>query len=268
MGDGYGHSLVRVAESPEGVAKAKRARQLLSQGDWGQASAIYRELTQEFPLDRELRRHFLLNAFRQRDYYEVVQQSLDLADLALSENDTATALERYSEILRLPELAAGEQGQEVANEVAALIDPLKADIYFAYGDHYLAIKNPQLALQYFDVSERLLPGRWETAWGAGQAWLLMGEKERAIKALYTSVNSGPNEAATAYELLGEVLLGEGRPLPKLRELFWRASVIYENFELFDDALRVALRWLKLDSQDRSMADRATALNRAIDRRLA
>lgn len=266
MGDGYGRSPARVADSPEGVAKAKLARQLLSQGDWGRASAVYRELSTEFPHDKELRRHFLLNAFRQRDYYEVVQQSLDLADMALAENDTATALERYSEILRLPELAAGEQGQAAADEVSALIDPLKSDIYFSYGDHYLAIKNPQLALQYFDVSERLAPGRWETAWGAGQAWLLIGDKERAVKALYASVNAGPNEAATAYELLGEVLLGEGRPLPKLREMFWRASVIYENYDMLDDALRVALRWLKLDNQDRTMVDRATALNRAIDRR--
>lgn len=266
MGEGYGSSPDRVAESPEGVAKAKKARQLLAQGNWQEASAIYRDLAQEFPGDQELRRHFLLNAFRFKDYYEVVQQSLDLADLALSRNDTATALERYAEVLRLPELVAGEQGQAAADEVAAFIEPLKADIYFSYGDHYLAIKNPPLALQYFDVSERLSPGRWETTWGAGQAWLMLGEKQKAIKALYASVNSAPNEAATAYELLGEVLLGEGRELPQLREMFWRASVIYETYDMLEDALRVAQRWLKLDTQDRQMADRAMALNRALDRR--
>ena len=258
-----GRTGARVSQSPEGVAKAKMARQHLKQGNWPGAAAIYRELAEQFPEDRELRRHFLLNAFRNKDYREVVQQSLDLADLALSYDDTATALERYSEVLRLPELVAGDEGQEASDRVSELVEPLKADIYFTYGDHYLANQRPQLSLQYFDVSERLSPGRWETAWGAGQAWLMMGNKQKAIKALYTSVNSSPNEAASAYELLGEVLLGEGRPLPELRDMFWRASIIYENFSMLDDALRVALRWLKLDNQDREMADRASKLNRLL-----
>jgi len=256
----------RVSQSKAGVARARQARQFLQQGDWPRAAAIYRELTKLFPNDEELRRHFLLNAFRQKDYEEVVQQSLDLAEQALAQGDTGAALERYSEVLRLPELVAGDQGQQAADRVAAFIEPLKADIYFSYGDHYLEIQSPELALQYFDVSERLSPGRWETSLGIGQAHLLMGNKQLAVEALYASVNSAPSDAASAYELLGEVLLSERRPLAELREMFWRASVIFEKYEFFDDALRVAHRWLQLDSQDREMADRATALNRALDRR--
>ena len=206
----------------------------------------------------------MLNAFRQHDYREVVQQSLDLADIALSQEDTATALDRYGEVLRLPELAAGEMGQDVGDEVASLIEPLKADIYFSFGDHYLAIKQPEVALQYFEVSERLSPGRWETYWGIGQAQLMMGDKTIAIDSLYKSVNSAPSEAAWAYELLGEVLLTEGGEMSTLREMFWRASVIFENHDGFDNALRVALRWLKLEPQDREMADRARDLNHKLD----
>lgn len=254
----------RVSQSKSGVEKARRAKQLLKNGDWPGASALYRELVAEFPRDGELRRHFLLNAFRQQDYLEVVQQTLDLADLAVLENDLDGALDRYGEVLRLPELVAGEKGQAAGQAVQEIVEPLKADIYYSYGDHYLAAQNPEMAKQYFEVSEKLSPGRWETHYGVGQAYLMIGDKEQAIQSLYNSINFAPNEAASAYELLGEVLLGEGRPMNKLREMFWRASVIFEKYELYDEALRVALRWLKLDSQDREMADRATQLNRLID----
>lgn len=253
-----------VSQSQEGIRKAREARQYLKSGDWDNASRLYRELTQEFPEDAELRRHYILNAFRHQDYQEVIQQSLDMADLSLMYDDTAAALERYSEILRLPELVAGDHGHEAGERVAEMVEPLKADIYFSYGDHYLAVQNPQMALQYFEVSERLSPGRWETHWGVGQAFLMQGDKKRAIESLYISVNAAPNDAASAYELLGEVLLAEGRELSELRELFYRASVIFEKYECYEDSLRLSLRWLQLDNQDREMTDRARELNRLID----
>ncbi|MFA5507928.1 MAG: hypothetical protein WC314_16280 [Vulcanimicrobiota bacterium] len=252
-----------VSQSEGGIQKARQARQFLKNGDWAMASSLYKELTREFPEDTELRRHFILNAFRHKDYEEVVQQSLDMAEMSLMYDDTAAALERYSEILRLPELVAGDHGQQAAEAVAELVEPLKADIYFSYGDHYLAVQNPEMALQYFDVSERLMPGRWETHWGVGQAYLMLGDKKKAIESLYHSVNSAPSEASSAYELLGEVLLSEGRDLSELREMFYRASVIFENYECYEDALRIALRWLQLDNQDREMTDRARALDRII-----
>lgn len=263
QGDLSGRKATRVAESKAGVAKAKKARQLLKQGDWAGASTLYKELTQAFPGDAELRRHFLLNAFRNKDYQEVVQQSLELADLSLAYDDTRAALERYSEILRLPELVAGDEGQAAADQVAELVEPLKADIYFTYGDHYLALQNPQLALQYFEVSDRYAPGRWETYFGVGQAYSMLGQKEKAMENLYASINTSPSEAASAYELLGDMLLAENKDPAELRDFFWRASVIYENYGLVEEALRVARRWLQLDSQDREMADRATKLLRAL-----
>ncbi len=257
------HSLeqapLAVSQSPEGVQKARQAKELLRQGQWSAALALYQELVEGFPHDMDLRRHVLLSAFKFKDYREVLQQTLDLAELAFADGDSHTGLERYSEILRLPELVAGDQGPQAADEVGALVEPLKADIYFVFGDHYLGTGQSDLALQYFDVSERLQPGRWETHWGRGQAQLLKGDKREAVRSLYQSIQLAPNEAASAYELLGEVLRGEGRALTDLRKYFVRASIIFEAYECFDDALRVSHRWLQLDPQDREMADRAFGL---------
>jgi tetratricopeptide (TPR) repeat protein len=258
-----GQAAQTVAQSTLGVQKARQAKELLRQGQWPAALAIYHELVEAFPYDRELRRHVLLSAFKWKDYREVLQQTLDLAEIAFAEGDSHSGLERYSEVLRLPELVAGDQGVEVAAQVAEMVEPLKADIYFVFGDHYMAENQPDLALQYFDVSERLLPGRWETHWGRGQALLLKGDKKEAVRSLYQSIQLAPNEAASAYELLGEVLLGEGRELRDLRKYFVRASGIFEAYECFDDALRVSFRWLQLDPQDREMADRARLLTQLI-----
>ena len=46
-------------------------------------------------------------------------------------------------------------------------------------------------------------------------------------------------------------------------MFWRASVIFENYECYENALRISLSWLQLDNQDRDMTDRARELNRTI-----
>lgn len=263
VGSEAGDSVVSVSQSKSGVARARHAKKLLHQGEWPAAIAVYKELIAEFPRDQELRRHVLLNAFKFQDYREVVEQTLDLADLYLAEGDSNAGLERYSEILRLAELVAGESGPEAAEEVTQLVEPLKADIYFIFGDHYLTLGQADHALQYFEVSERLQSGRWETYWGRGQALLLKGDKRSAVKCLYESIESAPDDAASAYELLGEVLMGEGRPLPEVRQFFVSASTIFENYECYDDALRVVFRWLQLDSQDREMADRAKELSRLL-----
>lgn len=254
---------VSVSQSKAGVAKARQAKKLLHEGNWEQASVLYRELIAAFPLDRDLRRHVLINAFKFKDYREVVEQTLDLADLYLAEGDTNAGLERYSEVLRLAELVAGESGPEAAKQVEELVEPLKADIYFVFGDHYLTLGQADHALQYFEVSDRLQSGRWETSWGRGQALLLKGDKRSAVRCLYESIEVAPDDAASAYELLGEVLMGEGRPLSEVREFFLNASTIFQNYECYDDALRVVFRWLQLDPQDREMADRAKALTQLI-----
>lgn len=262
---GYGvdDEVQTVSRSPEGIEKARQAKELLRQGNWLGALAIYRELTATFPYDLELRRHVLISAFKRQDYQEVLQQSLDLAEISFSSGDSHAGLERYSEILRLPELVAGEHGTEVADAVAELVQPLKADIYFVFGDHYLSSGQADLALQYFDVSERQQSGRWETHWGRGQALLMKGDKKEAVRSLYQSIQVAPDDAASAYELLGEVLMGEGRELPGLRKYFARASAIFEAYECYDDARRVAFRWLGFDSQDREMADRVRMLTQKI-----
>ena len=258
-----GEPATLVAESPEGIGIARQAKELLRQGQWPAAIALYRQLVERFPQDLELRRHVLISAFKWKDYREVLNQTLALADLAFADGDTHSGLERYGEVLRLPELVAGEGGAEAAREVSELVEPLKADIFFVYGDHHLGNGQHDLALQYFDVSERMMPGRWETYWGRGQALLLRGDKREAVKSLYQSIQSAPNEAASAYELLGEILLGEGRELKDLRKYFVRASSIFEAYECQDDALRVTFRWLQLDPQDREMADRARVLTKKI-----
>lgn len=252
-----------VSESPEGVARVKEARRRLRAGDYSKAMEVYRELVEDFPEDRELRRHVLMVAFKRGDYREVVEQSLGLADICFAEGDTLTGMEHYSEILRLPELVAGEKGDKASEQVASLVEPLKADIYFVFGDHYLNMGRADLAIQYLDVSERLQKGRWETHWGRGQALLLKGEKAEAIESLKASIHCAPSEAAQAYELLGEVLVGESRPLDEVKPYFVKASEIFEAYECYDDALRMSFRWLQIDPQDRDMADRAREMTKRI-----
>ncbi len=252
-----------VAQSRQGVEKAKQAKAHLRAGDWASALAIYQTLVVAFPEDRDLRRHLILNAFKFQDYQEVVQQGLDFADLLFAHGEVSAALDRYSEILRLPELVAGEKGPEAGRAVEELVETVKADIYFVYGDHYLGQEQPDLALQYFEASEKLQSGRWENSWGRGQALLLKGDRENARLCLEESIRVAPDEAASSYELLGELFLEDGIEPTQVRPYFARSAEIFAQFECFEDALRVVFRWLQVDTQDREMADQAKELTKKL-----
>lgn len=252
-------SELKVSHSPAGIKKAQQARELLQLGHWLQAKALYLELVADFPSDIELRRHIVLTAFKCKDYSETLQQTLDLADLALANGDIRGSLDRYSEVLRLPELILGDREPEAARAIQEVVESLKADIYFAFGDYYLGQGSVDLALQYLEASQRLEPMRWETYWGKGQAYLLKGEKKEAVRLLHQSIQIAPKEAASAYELLGEIFLGEGRDIKILRKYFVNAVAIFEAYECFEDALRVGYRWLQLEPQDREIADRVLRL---------
>ncbi|MGE0492544.1 MAG: tetratricopeptide repeat protein [Vulcanimicrobiota bacterium] len=232
--------------------QVQQANLLASKGQWDQAVAIYQELLRQYPYSLELREQFIIVSFRNGDYHSVIQQYLDCAEIYYTEGDWESAIRRYEETLRLPEIVDGQHGPGAGDPVRELVDQVRPDIYYQFGDFHLDRGYADLALQYLQKSDQLSPGRWETHMAMGQAHLLKGQDKEAIQAFHQVLQLAPEEAAVALELLGEVFLRQRRPIDNLREWFYRSADAYYKKGAVRDAIRICNRILDFDPDNNTV----------------
>ncbi len=235
------------------------ANRLASQGHWQQALEIYLQLVAEDPSNLDLREQLIIVAFRHQDYYTVIQQYLDCAELYYMMGDWDGAVSRYEETLRLPEVVDGQHGPGAGDPVRQLVEHVKPDIFYQFGDYHLDRGYADLALQYLQKSDQLAPGRWETHTALGQAHLLKGQDKEAIRAFNEVIRLAPQESAVALELLGEVFLRQKRPLQQLRDWFYRSADAYYQKGSLQDAVRVCRRILDFDPGNETVHDKLQQL---------
>ncbi len=240
--------------------RAQQARALASEGNWEGASEIFRSILDDDPFNMELRRQFIAMAFRHQDYRGVVEQYLECAEIDYDDGDIASAIRRYDETLRLAEVVDGQYGPGAGDKVRAIVAPLLPDIYYQFGDFHLAEGQAELALQYLQKSDQLAPGKWETHMGMGQAFLLRGRDQEAIKAFQEVIRLAPSESAVAYELLGEVFMRQGRPVEQLRNTFYKSADTYFRHGDYRDAIRICNRILEFEPGNETVRAKVAMLH--------
>lgn len=226
--------------------RVQQANMLAASGRWPEAAAIYEELVALEPYNLELREQFIIISFRQNDFRRVIEQYLDCAEILYMEGDWDGAIRRYEEVLRLPEVVDGQSGPGAGDPIRRTVDQLKPDIYYQFGDYHLDRGYADLALQYLHKSDDLQSGRWETHMAIGQAYLLKGMDKEAIQALQEVIRLAPQEAAVAYELMGEVFLRQRRPAQNLLPWFRQSAECYYKKGQIRDAIRICHRILEFD----------------------
>ena len=241
------------------VSKVEQARALVSEGDWKGASSLFRSVLEDDPFNMELRNHYISLAFRHKDYRGVVEQYLECAEIDYDDGDPASAIRRYDETLRLAEVVDGQLGPGAGDQVRAIVAPLLPDIYYQFGDFYLAQGQADLALQYLQKSDQLSPGKWETHMGMGQAHLLRGRDQDAIQSFQEVIRLAPTEAAVAYELLGEVFLRQKRPVEQLRNAFYKAADLHFRSQDIHEAYRICNRILEFEPNNETVQKKADML---------
>ena len=234
-------------------ALIQQGDQLAAQARWDQAMVAYRQVLDLAPEDLAVREHVLNAAARRGDYGEVISQCMALAELAASQGDEEEAIRRYQDVLNLEQSVRKKGfGGEEAAEIQGRVALVKPEIFFRTGRFYLEQGKFDEAVEWLRPSLDIDPGRWDTHMALGRAFMAQGKDKEAIGEFQEVVRLAPNEAAQAYEMLGEVFIRAGRPPQTTVVWFRNAGELFMQRQQRLDAIRTYERILEFEPRNKDV----------------
>jgi len=200
------------------------ATKLAQQGRLDEALQALQRVVEELPQNLPVLSALIEVALQKKDYQTVVAHSMGCAQLLWLAGDGKAAIERYEQLLRLEEEVVPEKVADVRRMVAQV----KPEIYRRIGESRLEHQNVEQALQYLTKARELAPGVWQTHLALGRAYLAKQTYKEAIGELQEVLRLAqePAAQAQAYELIGEVFMGQGRPAAATSTWFERAAELW------------------------------------------
>lgn len=235
----------------------QQADALATQGNWDGAIEVYQKALELDPEDIGIHDQIIAMFLKKGDYNEVINQHKDVAEIFQARGDTDAELARYHDILKLEEgvrkrAFALRGGNEEASQITNQLAQFKPEIFFRIGRIHLAQGRIDEALHHLRASVDLEPGRWDTHMLLGRAYMHKGMDKEAIGEFQEVVRLAPNEAAQAYEMLGEVFIRAGRPPQTTVVWFRNAAELYLKREQREDAIRTYERILAFEPHNKEV----------------
>ncbi|MCA9779236.1 MAG: tetratricopeptide repeat protein, partial [Candidatus Eremiobacteraeota bacterium] len=215
-----------------------------------EAVKAFQKALEEEPENLDVRGYIIGLSLKSGDWPEVVNQHLQCADTFISWGDWESAADRYHEILRLEKIVqAGGSGGLPGDmdELRATIARVKPDVCLKLGRYYLHRQNHDQAVSYLRTSLELWPGRWEAHQALGQLYFELLMDREAIDQLQEVSRLAPNEAASAYELLGHIFARRDSARPGHPGVWFRlASELYVKRQEPEAAVQALLRGVEAE----------------------
>lgn len=232
-----------------------QANQLASQGRFEEAIEAYQEALKGDPHNLDIRSYITALSLKSGAWSEVIHQHMECAEIFRQQGDLDAAVDRYREVLRLEETIENQgTSLRAADEIAQVkesVKRVKPEVCLQIGRYFLVRNEVDQAVQYLRKSIELGPGRWEAHMSLGQAYMKLGMDKEAIDQFQEVSRLAPQEAAQAYEMLGEIFARKkGRQNTKV--WFQHAADMYVKKELLEDAIRAYLRILDLEPENRDI----------------
>lgn len=226
---------------------------LVAEGNWGEAREVYKEAVSQDPNNIEIRERVLNAAKKFFDFQVVINQDMDLAELFVSGGNVERAIESYKDILNLEKYAQSNniRGAKLS-EIQTLVAQAKPEIFAKTGVIYLNEGRYKDAIKWLRPSLDLDPSRWDTHMAMGRALMMDNKNKEAISEFQEVVRLANNEAASAYELLGEVFLRIGRSPQKTVMWFRNAGELFVQRHELTDAIRAYERILEFEPRNKDI----------------
>ncbi len=235
----------------------ENASTFTNQGRWDEATEAYQEALKEDPHNLDVRGYIISLSLKSGDYSEVIHQHMECAEIFRQQGDLDAAVERYREVLRLEETIE-TQGSSLraADEIAQVkesVKRVKPEVCLQIGRFLLQRNEGDQAVEYLRKSIDLGPGRWESHMSLGRAYMQLDMDREAIDQFQEVSRLAPQEAAHAYEMLGEIFARKkGRSVQNTKVWFQHAAEMYVKKSLLGDATRAYLRILDLEPENREI----------------
>lgn len=230
---------------------------LANQGRWDEATEAYQEALKADPHNLDVRGYIISLSLKSGNYSEVIHQHMECAEIFREQGDLDAAVERYREVLRLEETVENQgQSLKAADEISQVkesVKRVKPEVCLQIGRYFLEREEVDQAVQYLRKSIELGPGRWEVHMSLGKAYMQLGMDREAIDQFQEVSRLAPQEAAQAYEMLGEIFARKkGRSVQNTKVWFQHAAEMYVKKELVADATRAFLRILDLEPDNKEI----------------
>ena len=228
-----------------------------NQGRWDEAIEAFQEALKSDPHNLDVRGYIISLSLKSGNYSEVIHQHMECAEIFRQQEDLDAAVDRYREVLRLEE-TIDNQGHSLrsADEIAQVkesVKRVKPEVCLQIGRFFLLRNEVDQAVQYLRKSIELGPGRWESHMSLGRAYMQLGMDREAIDQFQEVSRLAPQEAAHAYEMLGEIFARKkGRSVQNTKVWFQHAAEMYVKKSLLEDATRAYLRILDLEPENREI----------------
>ena len=231
----------------------QEADNLLAGGDWEGARELYRQAVGLEPNDIAIRERVLEAAKQALDFQVIIGQDMALAELFVAGDEADKAIDSYKDILNLEKFAqnSGIHGSQLS-DIQNLVAQVKPEIFAKTGVIYLNEGRYVEAIKWLRPSLDLDPSRWETHMAMGRALMLDNKNKEAISEFQEVVRLASGEAASAYELLGEVFLRIGRSPQNTVVWFRNAGELFVQRNEFTDAIRAYERILEFEPRNKDI----------------
>lgn len=235
----------------------ENANAYANQGRLEEAIEAYQEALKNDPHNLDVRGYIIALSLKSGNWSEVIHQHMECAEIFQRLGDQDAAVERYREVLRLEETVENQgESLRAADEIAHVkesVKRVKPEVCLQIGRYFLFRNEVDQAVQYLRKSIELGPGRWEAHMALGKSYMNLGMDKEAIDQFQEVSRLAPQEAAQAYEMLGEIFARKkGRSVQNTKVWFQHAADMYVKKELLADATRAYLRILDLEPENRDI----------------
>lgn len=231
----------------------QNAEALIKDGRLDEARKLYKQAVEQNPEDVGIRESVLQATKKALDFQTVINQNMALAELFVARDETDRAIDSYKDILNLEKYAQnnGVRGAQLG-EVQNLVARAKPEIFAKTGMIYLKEKRFKEAIKWLRTSLDLDPSRWDAHMAMGRALMEDNKNKEAISEFQEVVRLAKSEAASAYELLGEVFLRIGRSPQSTVDWFRNAGELFVQRSEFTGAIRAYEKILEFEPRNKDI----------------
>jgi len=239
-----------------------QARQQAEAGQFDEAIDSYRGALEEDPTNEDIRREIINLTLRKGDFESTIVEYFDWAEACQVQGAIDDAIRIYQEILGLDTLLQKKifmMDQKVAhetiNQIRETIQAASGAIFFNLGYLYLEKGELDEAVTCLQKSLEFNPSDAKTHTLLGQVYMQKGLDSEATGEFQEVVRLAPEEAAYAYEMLGEIFIRRGKPPQNTVVWFRNAGDLYLRHEQIEEAIRAYERILSFESQNKEVLTR-------------
>lgn len=235
------------------------AQQLAENDQIDDAIEMYRAALEEDPTNEDVRREVIDLTLSKSDFQQAIVEYFDWAEACQAAGAIDDAIRIYQEILGLDTLLQKkvfmmDQGvaEETIAQVQETIQAASGAIFFNLGYLYLEKGALDESISCLQKSLEFNPSDSKTHTLLGQVYMQKGLDKEAIGEFQEVVRLAPDEAAYAYEMLGEIFIRTGKPPQSTIVWFRNAGDLYIRHEQYEEAIRAYERILSFESENKDI----------------